>query len=222
MAATGTDPQQRRSKGEQTRLGILEATLCVIAKQGLRGVTHRAVASEAEVQLSLTTYYFKDIDELISEAFALFCERSRPGYDALWSNVFLYLDEYPASQLRKASVREDICSVLSEHAADYLIHQVKNKPEGLAVEQVFFTSVRLTPALRELALQHRRNLLAPLVKLCEFFNKADPHIDADLLLDTVTRLEYNAPTQEPDSIDRDNIESLLRRQIGWALGLKSA
>ena len=36
-----------RPRGEQTRQKILEATLRVIARDGVRGTTHRAVAREA-------------------------------------------------------------------------------------------------------------------------------------------------------------------------------
>ena len=49
-AATGSGKpakKSRRSKGEQTRRKILEAALAVIAREGTRGVTHRAVAAEA-------------------------------------------------------------------------------------------------------------------------------------------------------------------------------
>ena len=60
----------RRARGEQTRLKILDAVLKVIAREGTRGVTHRSVAAEAGVQLSLTTYYFSDIGALIREALA--------------------------------------------------------------------------------------------------------------------------------------------------------
>ena len=225
MTETVTAPaaaHKRRSKGEQTRNSILEAALRVIAELGLRSVTHRAVAAEAGVQLSLTTYYFKDIDELIEQAFTLFCERSRPGYEQVWAAVFAYLDDFPSGELRKTPVRERICQDLSSMATDYLIAQVVEKPLGLAVEQEFFTTVRLTSTLRSLAAEHRRHLLEPLVEMCRRFNKSDPEIDAELLLDTMTRLEYEALLLDREQIDREGIERMLRRQIGWALGLKRA
>lgn len=60
-----------RAKSEHRRRLILEATLRLVAKEGIRGVKHRSVAKEAGVPLASTTYYFKDIDELISDAFML-------------------------------------------------------------------------------------------------------------------------------------------------------
>ena len=180
------------------------------------------MASEAGVQLSLTTYYFKDIHALIEMAFALFCERSRPANEKIWADLFHYLEQYPAEDLRRTAVRERICTDLSTRATDILLQGVREHPDGLAVEQVLFTSAVQDPQLRELAAAHRQSLLTPLVELCGRFNRKDPEIDAELLLDTVTRLEYESLLLNPGDVDRDRIEQLLRRQIGWALGLKRA
>ena len=63
-----------RAKSEQRRRLILEATMRIIVRDGVRGVRHRAIASEAGVPLAATTYYFKDIRELIADAFTLYTE----------------------------------------------------------------------------------------------------------------------------------------------------
>ena len=83
-----------RPKGEMTRQKILAATLRVIARDGVRGTTHRAIAKEAGVQLSLTTYYFKDLGELISLAFEVFMERDHGTLAAQWQKAFRYLDQF--------------------------------------------------------------------------------------------------------------------------------
>jgi DNA-binding transcriptional regulator YbjK len=215
-------PRTRRSKGEKTRRKILDAVLSVIAREGTRGVTHRSVATEAGVQLSLTTYYFKDIEAMIKEAFAQFSQRMRPGMESLWEGLFDYLDGFTATELRKKAVRELICNELSEQATTYLKAQIVKKPVGLAVEQVFFTQARLSPELRKMGIAHRQQLLDPLVRLCRRFNPADPEIDAELLLDTITAMEYQALAMPPEQVDEDMIRRLLRRHIGWVLGLQRA
>ena len=55
---TSTDKRER----------ILEAVLAVLARNGISGVTMRAVAQEAEVALGLATYYFEDKDGLVAAA----------------------------------------------------------------------------------------------------------------------------------------------------------
>ena len=66
----------RRAGSEQRRQAILDAALNIIVTDGIRAVRHRAVAREADVPLSATTYYFKDISDLIADAFTLFAERA--------------------------------------------------------------------------------------------------------------------------------------------------
>ncbi len=222
LPAQESPTKDRRSKGERTRERILDATLAVIADQGLRGVTHRAVAGEAGVQTSLTTYYFKDIEDLIEQAFKLFCQRRRPGYQAFWNQVFTYLDGYGRSELRKNAVREQVCADLAHRATGYLVSQVREKPQGLAVEQVFFTASTLSPTLKALATEHRDNLLAPVIELCSRFNRLDPEIDAELLLNTLSRLEYEALNTDPENVNSDAMERRVRRQLGWGLGLRGA
>jgi DNA-binding transcriptional regulator YbjK len=218
----GASRRTRRSKGEQTRRKILDAVLRVIARDGTRGVTHRAVAAEAAVQLSLTTYYFRDIEAMIREAFAQFSEHLRPDMEALWTGLFDYLDGFSAADLRKKSVREAVCSQLADLVTDHLMSQIVNKPVGPAVEQVFFTQARLSPELRRMGAAHRRQLLEPLERVCRRFNPVDPEIDAELLLNTITSLEHQALATPPEKLDEAIIRRLLRRHIGWLLGLKRA
>jgi DNA-binding transcriptional regulator YbjK len=220
-AKTDSSPTPQ-TKGEKTRGRILDATLELIAEHGLRNVTHRAVAKQADVQLSLTTYYFKDIQELIQQAFTRFCENARPNYEDFWGEIEAYLDQFSNSDLRRLATREQVCARLTATATDYIESQIVDKPVGLAVEQVFFTQLRLSPELRELAAKHRKMLLAPLIRLCARFNRDDPEIDAELLLDTITRLEYQALWTNDSALQRELTSSLIRRQLGWVLGLKRA
>jgi DNA-binding transcriptional regulator YbjK len=54
------------SRGELRRSSILDATLRVIALEGVRAVTHRRVATEAGASVGLITYHFSSTDALIS------------------------------------------------------------------------------------------------------------------------------------------------------------
>jgi DNA-binding transcriptional regulator YbjK len=62
----------RQARGERRRDAILQAALRVIADRGVSAVTHRAVATEADVPLSSTTYYFESLDELLEGALLRF------------------------------------------------------------------------------------------------------------------------------------------------------
>lgn len=214
--------KSRRAKGEKTRREILDATLKVIVQSGIRGVTHRSVAKAAGVQLSLTTYYFKDINELMAEAFKQFAQRGSEETNKTWQNVFALLNQYSKSELRKVSVKEAIIEPLTEIAWDYIYGQltIPVYREGLIIEQTFITELVLDERLRELAVAHRERLLSDMIELCRVFNKVDPEIDADLMLSTMMRLEYEGLLVPPEELDKEQMMRIIRRQVGWILGLK--
>jgi TetR/AcrR family transcriptional regulator, regulator of biofilm formation and stress response len=58
----------QRSPPEAVRAAIIEATIRLIGRGGVDGVTHRAVALEAGVSLSSTTYHYASRDEIVSAA----------------------------------------------------------------------------------------------------------------------------------------------------------
>jgi DNA-binding transcriptional regulator YbjK len=55
----------RRARGDRRRQAILAATLRVIERDGLAGVSHRTVAREAGVPTTSTTYYYSSLDSLL-------------------------------------------------------------------------------------------------------------------------------------------------------------
>jgi len=58
----------RRAKGDRRRALLIEATLRVIESHGVAGVTHRAVAAEADLPAAAATYYFGAVDDLLLAA----------------------------------------------------------------------------------------------------------------------------------------------------------
>ncbi|MDJ0712097.1 MAG: TetR family transcriptional regulator [Woeseiaceae bacterium] len=204
-----------RPRGEQTRRKILDATLNVIAREGVRGTTHRAIAREAAVQLSLTTYYFRDLNELISLAFRTFMDRDYGVITEQWDKAFKYLDQFSPDELADPDTRRRIVDYCTKRVVDHVRHGLTKHPEGLAVEHNFFYEALNDPELQELSALHRSRLLQPMVRFCEYFNAGDPETDARLLFGTITRLEYQALPAAPDNVDYKSIRNEIRRMVGW-------
>ncbi|SHF17434.1 TetR/AcrR family transcriptional regulator [Streptoalloteichus hindustanus] len=61
----------RRLKGERRRRDLIEATLRVVAREGVAGVSHRTVAREAGVPATAAAYYFHGIDDLLTAALSI-------------------------------------------------------------------------------------------------------------------------------------------------------
>ena len=104
-----------RHGSEQRRQLILDAAMRIVVRDGVRGVRHRAVAAEAGVPLSATTYYFKDIDDLINDTFAQYVERSAAFMAKLWQGTEGKLREMMAqgdgSACADAACSDAICEV---------------------------------------------------------------------------------------------------------------
>lgn len=89
----------RRPNDPQRRERILQATLDTIATHGIHAVTHRKIASCAEVPLGSLTYYFSGIDALIEEAFRIFTRDMSAQYQQFFTSV---------------SSREEACDAIAD------------------------------------------------------------------------------------------------------------
>jgi len=212
---------QRRSKGDRTREKILLAAIEVLAVNGIKGTTHRAIANHAEIQLSLTTYYFKDIRELVQQAFQLNSDNLRARTDTILQKAFESLDSVDKSTLRKVSVKNELCDKLAEMTARYLFDNIKKETKPLAVEQLMFTTGQVSPELKKLAHEHEQSQLLPFTRLASFFNKKDPEIDAQMMRTIFSQLQYSQLTIEPSELSIEPIQKRTRKLMGWIMGLKN-
>ena len=207
-----------RERGERTRSRIVEAVVRIIARDGVRGVTHRAVASEAGVSLSLTTYYFVDRYDLVESAFVAFVGHGAEELEQHWARAFDHVRSL-LDQGNDRDVRRRLRDYVAGQIVDYILRKIVEAPLGLAVEQHIFSEALLDPRLTDLANGHRRRLLAPLVKLCAAFGSDDARLDADLLFGTILRLEYESLLVPAEQVDRRWIRASVRRVLGWILRL---
>lgn len=74
-AATADSGDGRHARGDATRTRVLEAVVRLLARNGPGQITHRAVAKEAGVSLSATTYYFRSKSEMLHQAFRMHIDR---------------------------------------------------------------------------------------------------------------------------------------------------
>ncbi|MBD4606658.1 TetR family transcriptional regulator, partial [Xanthomonas citri pv. citri] len=86
---------------------------------------------EAQVPLSATTYYFKDIDDLITDTFALFVERNAEALSAFWSSVEGDLQEMAAVLADDPGARGSLVERIVELAVQYVQVQLTERREHL-------------------------------------------------------------------------------------------
>ena len=136
-------------RGTARRTELLVATLAIVEREGVAGVSHRAVAAEAGVSLASTTYHFASLDELLVAALTWAAE----DLAAELHERVTDLGARPADELAR----------LIEHGLVY------RRGRTLAEYELYLLAAR-RPALREAAAAW----LEPLTQIARSFT-SDPH-----------------------------------------------
>lgn len=206
-----------RVKSEMRRLEILEATLRIAARDGLRGIKHRAVAREAGVPLAATTYYFRDIHELISDSFMLFAEKARDNLDSFYDTIHLVLDTIPAQTLRRGGFqRRELASRLSVISTAYLYDQFTRRREQVLAEQVFLMEALRDERLAGLARTYREAWTAGLRQILERLDSPKPARDATLLVNVTLGMGYDSLLNGQE-VDYSALSETVEQVIGLVL-----
>ncbi|MVW75195.1 TetR/AcrR family transcriptional regulator [Pseudomonas xionganensis] len=208
-----------RQGSEQRRQAILDAAMRIIVRDGVRAVRHRAVAAEAQVPLSATTYYFKDIDDLITDTFAQFVERSAAHMAQFWSSTEGLLQSQVASLDGSAEARRRLASDIARLAVEYVRNQLLQRREHLLAEQAFQQEALLNPRLHELVRAHRRILLQGVTHFFEVLGSEQPEQDAKLLTAIIVRMEYQGLLDGVERLDSEDMLAILKRYMHLVLGL---
>ena len=181
-----------RQGSEQRRQAILDAAMRIVVREGVRAVRHRAVAAEAQVPLSATTYYFKDIDDLINDTFAQYVEHSAAFMAKLWQGTEGKLREMMAQGDGSAQARAVLADDIARMTADYLQHQMLTRRDQLMAEQAFHQAALINPRLAVLVRAHQQIFLQGAGQIFEVLGSTQPQQDAKVLTAIIGRMEYQA------------------------------
>ena len=202
-----------RAKSEHRRREILEAALRIVSREGIRGVKHRAVAKEANVPLASTTYYFKDIEELISDAFMLFAEKSLQVLDQFYGELNKLINAYDVNQIVSSKeVADKFSNELSDMGVAYIKAQVTFRKEDLLAEMAFLLEAVRDERLKPLARDYRRIWYSRLIDFLSAVNAPAPKEDAMFIISSVQGLLYEGIVSDGD-IDEARTRALLKRAI---------
>ncbi|MET7271330.1 TetR family transcriptional regulator [Streptomyces flaveolus] len=129
MATGHADPLRRER--------ILDATLDLIAEEGLAQVSHRKIAARAGVPLGSMTYHFSGMDQVLREAFGRFTDHIVAVFDAHLAA--------PADRDQARRAVTDLVHALSE-----------GSPRDLVLTQELYTLAARRPVYRELTQEWMR------------------------------------------------------------------
>lgn len=198
MDAIETSPRKIvRASGIKRRDQILEAVLRIIVRNGVRGVRHRAIAREASVPLASTTYYFTDIEELLSEAFLFWYKRSKHHLDWAQKSVLQQLDDIDASGQFKEYVNDEgqlqgLAQHLSRVAWGYISKRINERRDDSLIQLAFDHEAVRSDKLHAVVVashEERRQLMAAIF---DYLDPKHAQEDAHILVSLLTRLEHEA------------------------------
>lgn len=208
-----------RTGSEKRRKAILEAALRIVVKDGVRGVRHRAVAKEAEVPLSATTYYFKDISDLIADTFVLFAEAAMTGtMETLKLKVMDYLRHTTPEKMATPAGKQEVISVVSRFVATHILEELHGRREHLMAQQAFMLEAMRDNRLSQLALTYKEKLQEGLVGIFAQLGSQSANDDAWILLNSIIQFENENLLRDIAEVDILAIESRVARLLTALVG----
>lgn len=213
-------PIKQRSKGERTKHLILEAAIVVLAEQGIKGTTHRAIAAHANIQLSLTTYYFKDIQALVQQAFELNSHHAINVIENLWQPILACVNQYTKLALRRVSLRLELRETLTDLLLQLIALNTAQNRNQLIVEQQLSSEIQHSLALRLIAKQHHDAQLSICQQLCQHFSKAKTNVNAEILLTIVEHIQLRQLLAETPVLSDNNIRTMIQQTLAIVLEVK--
>lgn len=207
-----------RQGSEQRRLGILDAALRIIVREGLRDVRHRAVAAEAGVPLSATTYYFNDIQDLIADSFALFVKRSSASLATLWAGVEDDFRRIAAAIEGEPAARRELVAHVIDLTVAHVQAKMREHDDELLVELAFRQEALTNAVLRPLFLAHQSLRFRFAERAVLAMGSTAPYEDAQVLTTLVLRMEYHAIVDGVDDFDLEAQRAVLQRFLDLVVG----
>jgi len=202
----------KRADSRERRRAILDAALRIIVREGIRGIRHRAVATEANVPLAATTYYFKDINELVSDAFNLFAENSLTDTQQLSEDSFRTLEQFSPEQLQESNTRELIAQGLIDLVVNHIASQVGDRDQRI-LEHAFRNEALRNEQLAKYAAIPQRRTLEMIEKFFSLLNSPDPQADAEIVNGVIMQLEYSSLTGSDKGLTRRAISRIVRKLL---------
>ncbi len=208
---TETTTVKKRTKaserGEQRRLDVLAATVRLLAREGPRAVTHRAVAAEAGTSLRATTYYFASRDELLTEALRHYANSALSRFDVIRA---------PSSD---STTFDDPIEAAADLLALTVFSDVVDDHAGLVAEYEVVLEISRRPVLEPAYAVFQAKLEDMLAGYAALLGSPDPVLDARIVLATLRGLELEAlsrPSTPPSRSDLRAIFTRLLRAISAA------
>ena len=178
-----------KARGPERRLLLVQATLRLIANEGIDSVSHRAVAELADVPLGSTTYWFASRRDMLKEALEHFV---RTEIDALRERLAGVLGKPRLSQRR----------LIDEFTA-FLLPQLGEERWRTAAQYALLQEAVRQPDLQSVCREWTEAWLAVLTEVFTSVGAREPELEARMFLAMLDGLLLNqlaAPNEDVEEV----------------------
>lgn len=179
----------KRYDSRQRRKAILEAALRLIVRDGIRGIRHRAVAREAGVPLAATTYYFKGLNDLISDSFTYFVELGLQHNLQLQKDSLAAARSLSGEELASGNGRRQLTRQLTRFVLAHVRNQASDRNRRL-IELTFRNETLHNPQLASAMRAANRATEQLIQEFFQLLGLTDPEAAAQIAHGTILNLEY--------------------------------
>jgi len=208
---TAKPVNKRTAKSDLTKSKILNATLELISQHGLSYLSHRLIAKEADVKLSLTSYYFGTLDKLIEAAFDVFDSQAKINQQQVSNKIedtYIYCQETYTQE----NVISEYIKHLTRIYTDYFESGLKSRQKALCIENHFIHELNFGEAIANKVKAFNLRLHVMVEKLCIRLGSKQPNVDAYIIIGTIRQAEFNH-TYSTKEFDRTFFEDCLIRMM---------
>ncbi len=184
----------------------------MILRDGIRGVRHRAVAEEARVPLASTTYYFKDIEELLSETFLFWNHSAKIYINLIHDKIAPHLNGNIAEHIKDSEVRVKVADLFSSATIAYVLDQIENHRDDRVIELAFHHEAIRSKKLRHVVRNSLNKQREGMESFYQLIGSANPGADAQVTVSLMLLLEQNAVMDEGE-VDDLAIKNALNRHL---------
>jgi DNA-binding transcriptional regulator YbjK len=211
-----------RPSGLERRQQIIDATLRIIVREGMRGVRHRAVAAEANVPLAATTYYFRDIEDLITAAFLDWAARNSEYQQRFRQACFDCVEAILGAGDTSLEARRKVVDPISQLVTDYVMDQVSVHQEHRVIELAFQHEAYGNEKLKAVVLQQRELMLRDLATFHAMIHSPNPQADALITLGLILRIEQDLFLRGVSNAARPQVAATFVRHMESVMNIPSA
>ena len=206
-----------RSDGKISKEAILDATLIIIMRDGMRNVKYKTVAEVAGVTPSATAYYFRDIPALIKEAYLHYFDSYKADMEEVRNLGHVVLSHFDQALLKQKDGVESFIEVYTETLISVIASDHKDGATFMFLDRIFRNETLQNPAMYP-ALKRQDQLdIEAIESVFKQLGTENPEEDAIHLLSLLgylsEKLLNEGYTDDMKSYAEKMIKSLLRKSV---------